>query len=65
VLDAFAGCCVGVLDGMVLLVGRLKVPFFILFNTVHGKRKPNSFVTMLPSALLTSDSEQIVDWDLA
>lgn len=65
VLDTLAGCRVSLLDYLFLLVGSMNVPFFILFDTACGKRKPKSLVTILPSALLTSDSEQWVDWDFA
>ena len=65
VMDAFLVWGVCELGCVVLLVGRLKVPFLILFNTVSGKRNPNWLVTMLPSALLTSDLVQFVDCDLA
>ena len=38
-------------------VGRINSPFDIVFSTSFGMRKPYSFVIILWSADLTSDSE--------
>lgn len=46
-----------------VLIGRMNWPAVILSNTERGTRNPYSLIIIVPSAVLTSDSVQMLEFD--